>query len=48
MELGSNAGELSGSPMFEMDRNDAISALILSNRRIPNGTYGGVRGRQMK
>ncbi len=50
VELGGNARALSVSPMSTEEENGVlfISALILSNRRIPNGTYGGVRGRQMK
>ncbi|MDP8258703.1 MAG: hypothetical protein P9L90_04700, partial [Candidatus Aadella gelida] len=48
VELRSNARVLSGSPTFAVDGNDGSNTLILSNRRMPNGTYGGVRGRQMK
>ena len=48
VELGNNARVLSASPMFTANENDGVDTLILSNRRMPNGTYGGVRGRQMK
>ena len=47
VELGNNARVLSIAPMFTANGNDGIGTLILSNRRMPNGTYGGVRGRQM-
>ena len=47
VELGGNARVLSASPMSTANGNDGIGTLILSNRRMPNGTYGGVRGRQM-
>jgi len=47
VELRSNVRAHSGFPTFAVNENDGINPLILSNRRIPNGTYGGVRGRQV-
>ena len=48
VELGGNAGALNISSMSQNRENDGseiiTGSLILSNRRMPNGTYGGVRG----
>ena len=44
VELDGNARVLSASLTFTANGNDGIDTSILSNRRIPNGTYGGVRG----
>ena len=47
VELGGNARvrSVSTTPTDEENGVLFISTLILLNRRIPNGTYGGVRGR---
>ena len=47
VELEGNAGVQSITSTSEKRRNDGNVTLILSNRRMPNGTYGGVRGRRM-